>query len=54
MGTIGSRQKDSPLFALILYFIAQIEDDLPIFTSQGLIRRLHFFVEERKRVRIEL
>lgn len=48
------RQSDSPLLALILYFIAQIEDDLPVLTGEGLICRFHFFVEERMRMVIEL
>jgi len=47
------RRKDTPLFALLLYFIAQIKDDLPVLTGQGLICRFHFFVEERKRIRVE-
>ena len=45
-------QRDSPLFALFLYFIAQIKDDLPVLTGQSLICRFHFFVEERMRMRI--
>jgi hypothetical protein len=35
------------LLALILYFIAQVEDDLPVLAGQGLIRRFYWFVEER-------
>lgn len=48
------RQRDSPLFALILYFIAQIKDDLPVLTGQGLICRFRFFVEERMRIMIRV
>jgi len=40
MGTKGGRQRESPLLALILYFIAQVKDDLPVLTGQGLICRL--------------
>jgi len=36
--------RDGPLLTLILYFIAQVEDDLPVLTSQSLICRFHFFV----------
>lgn len=37
------QQRDRPLLALILHFIAQVEDDLPVLTSQSLICRFHFF-----------
>jgi hypothetical protein len=40
------RPRDSPLLALILYFIAQVEDDFPVLASQSLIRRF-CYVEER-------
>jgi hypothetical protein len=32
-----------PLLALILDFIAQVEDDLPVLAGQSLICRFHFF-----------
>ena len=47
-------QRDSPLLALIQYFIAQIEDNLPVLTCHGLICCFHFFVGGRTRMRIEM
>lgn len=47
MGTKEGRQRESPLLALILYFIAQVKDDNPVLTGQGLICRFHFFRGER-------
>jgi hypothetical protein len=43
----GRRRADSPLFALILYFIAQVEVDLPVLAGKSLICGFHYFVEER-------
>jgi hypothetical protein len=42
---IGEQEvaRDLPLLALILYFIAQVEDNLPVLASQSLICRFHFF-----------
>jgi hypothetical protein len=46
-GKGGVVPRNLPLLALFLYFIAQVEDDLPVLASQVLIRRFYYLVEER-------
>jgi hypothetical protein len=43
---------DSPLLSFILYFIAQVKDDLPVLTGQSLICRFHFSEEEELSVEL--
>ena len=50
VSSIGDQgwQRDRPLLALVLHFITQVEDNLPVLTSQSLICRFRFFEEEER------